>query len=313
MKLENKSILITGGTGFLGSEIYKQFQKKGYENVSIIGSECDLRNKAITIGAIYPFDIVIHCAANCGGIGYNRKFPGTLFYENMLMGMNVLEACRLNHHLKKLILIGTVCAYPKFTDVPFLEDDLWNGYPEETNAPYGLAKRELLTMAQAYKKEYGMNIIYLIPVNMYGENDRGFFNEERSHVIPAMIKKIIDAKISNSKEVRLWGSGEVSREFLYVSDCARAIYLATEYYDKINPVNIGTGEEIKIRNLAKLIAYIVGYDGEIIWDVSKPDGQPRRCLNVERAEDGFGFKAEISLEEGLKKTIDWYKNERKKK
>jgi GDP-L-fucose synthase len=242
-------------------------------------------------------------AAVVGGIGANRDHPGKFFYENLMMGVQLMEAARVAG-VKKFVAIGTICAYPKFTPVPFKEDDLWNGYPEETNAPYGLAKKMLLVQAQAYRQEYGMDAIYLLPVNLYGPNDN--FDLASSHVIPALIRKIAEAKRTKASYIEAWGTGKVSREFLYVDDAAEGIVLATEKYDKPDPVNLGSGMEITIKDLTELISKLMDYRGEIHWDATKPDGQPRRCLDVSRAEREFGFKAKMGFEDGLRKTIDWY-------
>ena len=248
-------------------------------------------------------DVVIHLAAKVGGIGFNRTYPGTLFYDNAIMGIQLMEAAR-QVGVEKFVGLGTVCAYPKFTPVPFKEEDLWNGYPEDTNAPYGLAKKMLLVQSQAYRQQYDFNSIFLLPVNLYGIGDN--FDEESSHVIPALIRKFIDAKEMGAKKVEVWGTGAASREFLHVEDAAEGILLATEKYNKSDPVNLGAGFEIKICDLVELISKITGYTGEIIWDDSKPDGQPRRCLVVSKAESKFGFKAKVKFKEGLKNTIDWY-------
>jgi GDP-L-fucose synthase len=248
-------------------------------------------------------DVVIHLAARVGGIGANRAFPGRFFYENAMMGIQVVEECRLAG-IEKLTIVGTICAYPKFTPVPFREADLWDGYPEETNAPYGLAKKMLLVQSQAYRQEYGFNSIYLLPVNLYGPGDN--FDHESSHVIPALIRKALEAKKAKAEHMVCWGTGSATREFLYVDDCARALVLATERYNNAEPVNIGSGMEISIRDLVQLITRLVGFAGRIEWDSSKPDGQPRRCLDTTRAEQCFGFRAEVPFEEGLRKTVEWY-------
>ncbi len=243
-----------------------------------------------------------------GGIGFNQKYPGTLFYDNIMMGTQLMEAAR-QAKTEKFVQVGTVCAYPKFTPTPFKEDDLWNGYPEETNAPYGIAKKALLVMAQAYRQQYGMNIIYLLPVNLYGPGDN--FDLESSHVIPAFIRKFTEAVEKDEKQVTIWGTGKASREFLYVEDAAEGIIAATEKYDKPAPVNLGTGKEVTIKQLVDTVAELTGFDGEIIWDTTRPDGQPRRCLDVTRAKNEFGFEAKTDLLTGLKKTIDWYKKQPK--
>jgi GDP-L-fucose synthase len=251
-------------------------------------------------------EIVIHLAARVGGIGANRENPGRFFYENLMMGVQLMEEGR-RAGIEKFVGIGTVCAYPKFTPVPFHEDDLWNGYPEETNAPYGLAKKMLLVQAQAYREQYGFQAIYLLPVNLYGPGDN--FDPSTSHVIPALIKKCVEAADRQASEVEVWGTGSASREFLYVDDCAEAIVLATQRYDGTDPVNIGAGREITIRDLVHRIADLTGFAGQIRWDTSKPDGQPRRCLDVSRAERAFGFRAATSFEEGLRRTVDFYRTE----
>lgn len=307
MNLKGKNILITGGTGFLGGATEKAFQKEiGNDTIiEVIGSkDYDLRLFRDAEKATENRDLVVHLAADCGGIGYNRENPGKLFYGNMAMGINVIEACRRNA-VKKIVLIGSVCGYPKYTKVPFREEDLFLGYPEETNAPYGLAKRELLTLAQGYRQQYGMNAIYLLIVNLYGPHDAGFWHPEKSHVIPALIAKFLTAKV-NKENVTLWGTGSPTREFLYVDDAAEAIVLASRLYDKPHPVNVGAGFEISIRELAEMIKELVGYEGEIVWDETHPDGQPRRCLNVEKAKEFFNFEAATKLKEGLRKTVNWY-------
>lgn len=253
--------------------------------------------------AVEGADVVIHLAAKVGGIGFNKKYPATLFYDNAIMGIQLMEAAR-QAGVQKFVAIGTVCAYPKYTPVPFKEEDLWKGYPEETNAPYGIAKKMLLIQAQAYREQYGFNAVYLLPVNLYGPKDN--FHPEYSHVIPALIRKIFEAKESGEDSITLWGTGKPTREFLYVEDAAEGIILATEKYNKSDPVNLGSGWEISIKDLAELLLELIGFDGEIRWDASKPDGQPRRRLDVSKAEKEFGFKAKVDLKEGLKRTIDWY-------
>lgn len=265
--------------------------------------EFDLRKWENCVSIVKDVDIVIHLAAKVGGIGYNMNNPGSLFYDNAIMSIQLMEASR-QAHVKKFTAIGTICAYPKYTPVPFNEEQLWCGYPEETNAPYGLAKKMLLVQAQAYRQQYGFNAIYLLPVNLYGPGDN--FNPESSHVIPALIKKFSEAVRTNAKAVEVWGTGAATREFLYVDDAATAITLATERYNKPDPVNIGSGNEISIKDLVSLISELTGFDGKIIWDVSKPDGQPKRCLDVKKAEIEFGFVAKTAFREGLTKTIRWY-------
>jgi GDP-L-fucose synthase len=306
---DSKKILVTGGGGFFGSHLIdKLVNKRGVhlENIRIpLSNNCDLRLYDNCTKAVKDMDVVIHLAAKVGGIGYNKKYPGTLFYDNAVMGIQLIEASR-KEEIQKLVLIGTVCAYPKYTQVPFKEESLWDGYPEETNAPYGIAKKMLLTQSKAYRKQYDLNSIYLLPVNLYGPRDN--FHLEYSHVIPALIRKMVDAKIKKLKKVTVWGTGKVSREFLYVEDAADGIILATERYNKSEPVNLGMGKEITIRKLVRLISELVGYKGEIVWDTSMPDGQPRRCLDTKKAKKEFGFQAKTSLIKGLGKTINWYKS-----
>ena len=303
----DKKILVTGGAGFLGSFVVEKLikeRKVNLDNIRVPRSEdVDLRRWESCVEAVKGVDIVIHLAANVGGIGFNKKYPATLFYDNAIMGIQLMEAAR-REGVQKFVAIGTVCAYPKYTPVPFREEDLWNGYPEETNAPYGIAKKILLVQAQAYRQEYGFNAIYLLPVNLYGPGDN--FNPESSHVIPALIKKMVDAKLEGEKEVVVWGTGKASREFLYVEDAAEGVLLAAEKYNKPDPVNVGVGKEITIKELVDLIAELTGYKGKIVWDASKPDGQPRRCLDTSKAKKEFSFEAKTDLVEGLKKTIDSY-------
>lgn len=309
----NKKILITGGAGFLGSRIVENLvHKRGVSDNQIIiprSKNIDLRIWENCAKIVEGIDIVIHLAAKVGGIGFNRDYPATLFYDNAIMGIQLLEAARLES-VDKFVAIGTICAYPKFTPVPFKEENLWNGYPEETNAPYGLAKKMLLVQSQAYRQQYGFNSVFLLPVNLYGPGDN--FDLESSHVIPALIRKFTDAVENDKKEVEVWGTGKASREFLYVEDAAEGIILATEKYDKPEPVNLGAGFEIKIKDLVELIVELTGFEGEIRWDTTKPDGQPRRCLDTTKAEREFGFRAKTDFREGLRKTIDWYKEQRLK-
>jgi len=308
---KGKRILLTGGAGFLGSHLWENLvgQRNVSKNQVTIprSEETDLRMWKNCEKAVKDTDIVIHLAGHVGGIGFNQKYPGTLFYDNIMMGAQLMEAAR-RAKVEKFVQIGTVCSYPKFTPPPFREEDLWNGYPEETNAPYGIAKKSLLVMAQAYRQQYGMNIIYLLPVNLYGPKDN--FNLESSHVIPALIRKFVDATEKGEKEVEVWGTGQASREFLYVEDAAEGIIMATEKYDKADPVNLGTGREITIKDLVILIAHLTNFGGQIVWDTSKPDGQPRRCLDTTRAKREFGFESKTSFVSGLQKTIEWYKQTR---
>lgn len=308
--LDGEKVLVTGGAGFLGSFLVEKLKEKGMdsENIRIPRSkDMDLRRWDNCVAAIKDIDIVIHLAAKVGGIGYNQKNPATLFYDNAIIGIQLMEAAR-QENVEKFVAIGTICAYPKFTSVPFKECDLWNGYPEETNAPYGLAKKMLLVQSQAYRQQYGFNSIFLLPVNLYGPRDN--FDLESSHVIPALIRKFTDAIENNKKEVEVWGTGNASREFLYVEDAAEGIILATEKYNKPEPVNLGAGFEISIKELVELIAELTGFEEEIRWDTTKPDGQPRRCLDVSRAKEEFGFRARTNFREGLKKTIAWYETKK---
>ncbi|MBT9150328.1 MAG: GDP-L-fucose synthase [candidate division WS2 bacterium] len=303
---DNKKILVTGGAGFLGSFIVDKLKERGVkgENIRIPRSrDIDLRKWENCVEVVKDIDIVIHLAAKVGGIGYNQNYPATLFYDNAIMGIQMMETAR-QEGIEKFVAVGTICAYPKFTRVPFKEEDLWNGYPEETNAPYGLAKKIMLVQSQAYRHQYGLNSIYLLPINLYGPGDN--FDPESSHVIPALIKRIFDAKELDMDYITAWGTGKATREFLYVEDAAEGIILATEKYNKPEPVNIGSGFEISIKDLVELIVQLVGFDGEIRWDRSKPDGQPRRCLDVGRAKEEFGFEAKVDFMEGLKNTIEWY-------
>jgi GDP-L-fucose synthase len=306
--LETKSVVVTGGSGFLGSYVVRELEKAGCRHIFVPRSQqYDLRDQA-AVQQLYADarpDVVIHLAARVGGIGANRENPGTYFYDNLVMGVQLIETGR-RLGLEKFVCVGTVCAYPKFTPVPFHEDDLWNGYPEETNAPYGIAKKALLVQLQAYRQQYGMNGIYLLPVNLYGPGDN--FDPASSHVIPALIKKCVDAVDADAPFIDAWGTGSASREFLYAVDAARAIVLATQRYDGAEPVNLGAHREITIRELVTLIAELTGFRGEIRWDVTKPDGQPRRCLDTTRARELFGFTATTDFREGLRETIDWYRS-----
>lgn len=306
IKLADKRVMLTGGAGFLGSFVSEKLKSRGCKHVFIPreqefnlveGAEVKKAFKASS-----P-DIVIHLAAKVGGIGANRANPGKFFYDNLIMGAQLMEQARLAG-VEKFLALGTICAYPKFSPVPFKEEDLWNGYPEETNAPYGLAKKMLLVQSQAYRRQYGFNSIFLLPVNLYGPGDN--FNSESSHVIPALIKKCVDAVRDGKSEITAWGTGKATREFLYVEDCAEAIVLAAEKYDSPEPVNIGAGFEISIKDLTLLVARLAGFSGKVVWDASQPDGQPRRMLDTSRAAQEFGFKASTGFEEGLKRTIEWY-------
>jgi GDP-L-fucose synthase len=307
--LRTKRITVTGGKGFLGTHLIRKLKEdRGCQNVFIADlPEYDLR-KLENIKKMFDEqnpDIIIHLAAVVGGIGANRENPGRFFYDNAIMGIHLMHEGYLRG-IEKFVALGTICCYPKFTPVPFKEEDLWNGYPEETNAPYGLAKKMLLVQAQAYRQQYEFNAIFLMPVNLYGPGDN--FDPKTSHVIPALIRKCIEAKERGDDQIVVWGTGNASREFLYVEDAAEGIILATEKYDKPDPINLGAGFEIRIKNLAELIVKLTGFLGKITWDSSKPDGQPRRMLDTSKAEKEFGFKTKTSFENGLKKTIDWYIN-----
>ena len=307
---ENKRVVVTGGAGFLGGYVTEGLRQRQCGNILVpkiedydLVRECDV----IRMYEDMRPDVVIHLAAVVGGIGANREHPGEFFYKNLMMGIGLIEQGRLRG-IEKFVAIGTVCAYPKFTPVPFKEDDIWDGYPEETNAPYGLAKKMLLVQSQAYRQEYGFNSIFLLPVNLYGPGDN--FDPASSHVIPALIKKCVEAVESGADEIECWGTGSASREFVYAADAAEAILLATELYDGPEPVNIGSGFEITIKDLTEKIVSLTGFSGRILWDSSKPDGQPRRCLDVSRARECFGFEAKTSFDDGLKATIDWYQKNR---
>ncbi|MBI5492378.1 MAG: GDP-L-fucose synthase [Deltaproteobacteria bacterium] len=307
MDLSGKKVVVTGGAGFLGSFVVDRLKKRGCRDIfSPRSAEYNLvdRDACKRLYKDARPDIVIHLAAKVGGIGANRENPGSFFYENLMMGVQLIEEGRL-HGLEKFVALGTICAYPKFTPVPFKEENLWDGYPEETNAPYGLAKKMLLVQSQAYRQQYGFNSIYLLPVNLYGPKDN--FDPASSHVIPALIKKCLDAIKEKAPLITVWGTGKATREFLYVDDAAEGIVLATERYEKGDPINLGAGFEIAIKDLVVLIARLTGFKGEIIWDSTKPDGQPRRCLDTAKAQNEFGFKAKTGFEEGLKSTIDWYR------
>ena len=311
MNLQNKKICITGGAGFLGSHLIENLKSKGCENIFVPHIEdYDLTTEKDIIKMYQDAkpDIVIHLAAVVGGIGANREHPGSFYYKNLIMGAQLIEQARL-FGLEKFVAIGTICAYPKFTPVPFKEEELWNGYPEETNAPYGIAKKCMLVQLQSYREEYGFKGIFLLPVNLYGPRDN--FDPRSSHVIPALIKKCIEAKQSGKNEIVCWGTGKATREFLFVEDAAEGIALATEKYDGTEPVNLGAGFEISIKDLVDLIVEKTGFKGNVVWDTSQPDGQPRRCLDTTRAKKFFGFEAKTKFEDGIQKTIDWYVNKLK--
>jgi GDP-L-fucose synthase len=299
------NVLVTGGAGFLGSHLVARLREKGFDPFVARRRDYDLTDAddAARLFATATPDLVFHLAAEVGGIGANRENPGRYWYANLVMGLHVLEECR-KASVRKLVLVGTICAYPKLAPVPFREEDLWNGYPEETNAPYGVAKKALLVGAQGYRQQYGLNAITLLPVNLYGPGDN--FDLETSHVIPALIRKMVEAQAAGNREVVLWGDGSPTREFLYVEDCAEGLDLAAERYDAPEPVNLGTGEEIAIADLAEVVAELTGFDGEIVWDTSKPNGQPRRRLDTSKAEALFGFRARTSLREGIARTVAWY-------
>jgi|TARA_B100001971_G_C18260826_1_gene586704 GDP-L-fucose synthase len=306
MNLPNKQILVTGGSGFLGNYVVKKLLEKGIpkEQISVPNRyNCDLTDGNNCHRIVKGKDVVIHLAGNGGGIGYNRKYPGSIFYDNTMMGIQLMEAAR-KEGVEKYVTIGTVCSYPKFAPIPMKEEDIWSGYPEETNASYGLSKKILLVQGNAYRQQYGFNSIHLLLVNLYGPKDN--FDPEQSHVIAAMIKKFYDAS-NSGQDVALWGTGKVSREFLYVEDAAEGIISATEQYNKPDPVNLGNDSEITIKKLAEIISNVIGYKGKIIWDSSKPDGQPRRRLDINRAKKEFGWSPQVDIISGLKKTIDWYR------
>jgi GDP-L-fucose synthase len=306
MSFSQLRVLVTGGAGFLGSHVLEALRARGCKHVAAPRSQqFDLRTEAGVEAVLTKHrpDVVLHLAAVVGGIGANRLQPGRFFYDNALMGIHLIEGCR-RHGVGKVVVVGTICAYPKFTPVPFREEHLWDGYPEETNAPYGVAKKMLLVQCQAYRQQYGINAVYLLPVNLYGPRDN--FDLESSHVIPAMIRKFVEARARGEERVVLWGDGSPTREFLHVRDAARGIVLAAERYDGAEPVNLGSGREVRIAELANLLKEMTGYAGSVEWDVSKPNGQPRRCLDTQRAAEWFGFHAEVPLEEGLRETVAWY-------
>ena len=307
LDLSEKRILVTGGAGFLGRNVIDRLVKAGAnrDKISIPRShDFDLRVMENCQRAVENQNIIIHLAAHVGGIGLNQQKPAELFYDNLMMGVQLIHAA-YQAGVEKFTCLGTICAYPKFTPVPFKEEDLWNGYPEETNAPYGVAKKALLVQLQSYRQQYGFNGIYLLPVNLYGPEDN--FDPKSSHVIPALIRKVHEAQLRGDKELPVWGDGSPTREFLYSLDAARGIVMATQSYNDSEPVNLGTNHEISIRDLIHLVSELMGYEGEIVWQTDKPNGQPRRCLDTERARKAFGFTAEMDFKEGLKKTIEWYR------
>jgi len=306
MDMNGKRITITGGKGFLGKHLVRAFRDRGHERITVVDLPEYNLIRLDDVKRLYTEtrpDIVVHLAAKVGGIGFNQDSPGELFYDNIMMGVQLMHEGWL-YSLGKFVALGTICAYPKFTPVPFREEDIWNGYPEETNAPYGLAKKMMLVQSQAYRQQYGFNSIFLLPVNLYGPGDN--FNPKSSHVIPALIKKCVDARRQGLGEIEVWGTGRATREFFFVEDAAEAIVLATESYDKSEPVNIGAGFEIEIRELVRLIVELTGFEGKIAWDAGKPDGQPRRMLDTSRALREFGFKAKTDFRTGLQKTVQWY-------
>ena len=307
LELKNKRILVTGGAGFLGRQVIDQLCQAGAERQKITvprSRDLDLRVLENCQRAVDQQDIVIHLAAHVGGIGLNREKPAELFYDNLMMGTQLIHSAQ-KVGVEKFVCVGTICAYPKFTPVPFKEDDLWSGYPEETNAPYGIAKKALLVQLQAYRQQYNFNGIYLLPVNLYGPEDN--FDTKSSHVIPALIRKVQEAQSKGEKKLPVWGDGSPTREFLYSLDAARGIVMATQFYNDPEPVNLGTGYEISIRDLINLICELMEFKGEIVWETDKPNGQPRRCLDTERAMNAFGFTAQVDFKQGLKNTIEWWR------
>jgi GDP-L-fucose synthase len=307
IELADQRILVTGGAGFLGKQVIDQLCKAGADRNKITvprSRDCDLRQMEACQRAVDQQDIIVHLAAHVGGIGLNREKPAELFYDNLMMGTQLIHAA-YEAGVKKFTCVGTICAYPKFTPVPFKEDDIWNGYPEETNAPYGIAKKALLVQLQSYRQQYGFDGIYLLPVNLYGPEDN--FDPRSSHVIPALIRKVCEAQQRGDKQIPVWGDGSPTREFLYSTDAARGIVMGAQFYSDGEPVNLGTGSEITIKDLITLICNLMDYEGEIVWETHQPNGQPRRCLDTERAKQAFGFTAEVGFEEGLRNTIAWYR------
>jgi GDP-L-fucose synthase len=307
LDLSNQKILVTGGAGFLGKQVVNELVKAGASlaQITVVRSrEYDLRQMEACQRAAQGQDVIVHLAAHVGGIGLNREKPAELFYDNLMMGTQLIHAA-YESGVKKFVCVGTICAYPKFTPVPFKEDDIWNGYPEETNAPYGIAKKALLVQLQSYRQQYGFDGIYLLPVNLYGPEDN--FDTRSSHVIPALIRKVHEAQLRGDKTLPVWGDGSPTREFLYSEDAARGIVMATQSYSDAEPVNLGTGYEISIKDLVTLLCDLMGFTGEIVWQTDQPNGQPRRCLDTERAKAAFGFTAQTSFETGLKNTIEWYR------
>ncbi|NEP55606.1 MAG: GDP-L-fucose synthase [Symploca sp. SIO2G7] len=307
LDLSKKRILVTGGAGFLGRQVIEQLRQAGADQHKITiarSRNYDLRSLEGCQRVVEEQDVVIHLAAHVGGIGLNREKPAELFYDNLMMGTQLIHTA-YQAGIEKFVCVGTICAYPKFTPVPFKEDNLWDGYPEETNAPYGIAKKALLVQLQAYRQQYGFNGIYLLPVNLYGPEDN--FDPSSSHVVPALIRKVHEAQQKGEKKLSVWGDGSPTREFFYSTDAARGIVMATQYYNDPEPVNLGTGSEISIRELVKLICELMSFEGEIVWETDKPNGQPRRCLDTQRAKQAFGFTAQMGFKQGLKNTIEWYR------